>query len=90
MRLAVGTSLAIIVATSAMGLAAHLLAGRALDVGLTAAMTAACVAGALAGARVAGRLPERQLGRGFALLVSAVAVYLLISVAFLGGPPGTA
>lgn len=89
MRLAVGTSLVIIAATSVMALVAHLLAGRGLDVGLTAAMTSACIVGALAGAAVAGRLPQRQLGRGFAGLVTTVAGYLLISAAFLGGPPGS-
>lgn len=89
MRLAVGTSLAIITATSVMGLAAHLLAGRGLDVGVTATMTAACVAGALAGAAFAGHVPQRQLGRGFAGLVVGVATYLLISAVFLGGPPGS-
>lgn len=88
MRTAVGTSLAIITATSLIGLVAHLLAGRSLDAGLTATMTAACVAGALAGAAVAGRVPQRRLGHGFALLVTGVAVYLLASAAFLGGPPG--
>lgn len=89
MRMAVGTSLAIITATSVMGLAAHLLAGRSLDVGVTGAMTGACVLGALAGAALASRVPQRQLGRGFAGLVTAVATYLLISAAFLGGPPGS-
>jgi uncharacterized membrane protein YfcA len=89
MRLAVGTSLAIITASSLLGLAAHLLAGRSLDVPVTATMTAACVAGALAGAAVAGRVPQRQLSRGFAGLVAVVASYLLISAAFLGGPPGS-
>ena len=87
MRLAVGTSLAIITITSALGLAAHLLAGRELDVGITTAMTAAAVAGALAGAPLAARVPQRQLGRAFAGLVAGVATYLLISAAFLGGPP---
>ncbi len=88
MRTAIGTSLVIITATSLLGLAAHLVAGRSLDVGLTATMTAACVAGALAGAALAGRIPQRRLGRGFALLVVAVAAYLLASVTLLGGPPG--
>lgn len=88
MRLAVGTSLMIIAATSVMALIAHLVAGRGLDVGLTGAMTAACIAGALAGVRLAGRVPQRQLGAGFAALVVLVASYLLISVAVLGGPPG--
>jgi uncharacterized membrane protein YfcA len=89
MRLAVGTSLAIITATSTMGLAAHLLAGRGLDPAVTAAMTAGCVLGAVAGVALARRVAQRQLGRGFAGLVVAVATYLLISAAFLGGPPGS-
>ncbi len=89
MRLAVGTSLAIITTTSVMGLATHLLAGRGLDLTVTATMTAACVAGALAGVALAGRVPQRQLGRGFASLVVGVAAYLLISAALLGGPPGS-
>lgn len=89
MRLAVGTSLAIIAATSVMGVAAHLLAGRAPDVGVTVAMTAACVAGAVAGSGLAGRVPQRTLGRAFTALVVAVAGYLLVSAAFLGGPPGS-
>jgi uncharacterized protein len=89
MRRAVGTSLAIITATSMMGLVAHLAAGRTFDVGVTVAMTAACALGALAGARLANRVPQRTLGGGFAALVAAVAVYLLVSAALLGGPPGS-
>lgn len=88
MRTAVGTSLAIISGTSLLGLAAHLLAGRDLDVGITTTMTVACVVGAVTGASLGERVPERVLGRGFALLVVVVAAYLLISLAFLGGPPG--
>lgn len=88
MRTAVGTSLAIITGTSVLGLIVHLAAGRGLDADLTVAMSAACVAGALAGVRLADHLPQRSLGRGFAALVTAVALYLLVSAAFLGGPPG--
>jgi uncharacterized protein len=88
MRLAVGTSLVIITATSLMALIAHLVAGRSLDVGVTAAMTAACIGGALLGSRIAGRVSQRRLGTGFVALVVVVASYLLASVAFLGGPPG--
>ena len=84
---AVGTSLAIITATSLIGLAVHLLAGRSLDIGVTTAMTGACVVGALAGAGLATHVPQRTLGRAFALLVCCVAAYLLVSAAFLGGPP---
>ena len=89
MRLAVGTSLAIITTTSIMGLAAHLLAGRGLDLAVTGAMTGACVLGAFGGAALAGHVPQRQLSRGFAGLVVAVAAYLLISAALVGGPPGS-
>jgi len=53
----------------------------------SAAMTAAGVVGALAGAVFATRVPQRTLGRAFAVLVCGVAVYLLVSAAFLGGPP---
>jgi uncharacterized membrane protein YfcA len=88
MRLAIGTSLVIIAATSTIALIAHLLAGRSMDPGITAAMTAACAAGALGGAGLAGRVPQRRLGHGFAALLTAVAAYLLVSAAFLGGPPG--
>ncbi len=88
MRLAVGTSLAVVTGTSVIALVAHLGAGHGLDVSVTLAMTAACIAGALAGVRVAGRLPQQQLGQGFALLLVLVAGYLLVSAAFLGGPPG--
>ena len=88
MRTAIGTSLVIITVTSLLGLAAHLVAGRSLDAGVTATMTVACVVGAVAGAALASRIAQRQLGRGFALLVVGVAAYLLVSVAFLGGPPG--
>ncbi|HEX2085369.1 MAG TPA: sulfite exporter TauE/SafE family protein [Solirubrobacteraceae bacterium] len=79
MRTAVGTSLAIITATALLGLAAHLLAGRAVEADVTAAMSAACVVGAVAGGAVAARLPQRVLGRGFALLVVAVAAYVVAS-----------
>jgi uncharacterized protein len=87
MRTAVGTSLFIITATSMLSLAAHLLAGRPLEVATAATLAAACVIGAVAGARLAGRIPRQALGRGFAALVTAVAAYLLISVTLLGGPP---
>jgi uncharacterized membrane protein YfcA len=86
MRTAVGTSLAIITATSAVGLAAHLLAGRAIDVPVTAAMALACMAGSLAGARLAGHVPQRTLSRGFAAMVVAVAGGLLVSALAFGGP----
>ena len=90
MRTAIGTSLVIITATSLLGLAAHLVAGRGIEADVTITMTLACVSGAIAGSSVAGRVPQRVLGRGFAVLVVGVAFYLLVSVALLGGPPSSA
>ena len=87
MRTAIGTSLIIITATSLLGLGAHLLAGRTVIVAMAGVLTVACVVGAAAGGALAGRIPQPALGRGFSLLVVVAAVYLLISVAFLGGPP---
>ena len=89
-RTAIGTSLAIITATSLLALGVHLAAGRTLDPGLTAAIAGACAVGALAGVALSARVPQHTLGRAFAGLVTAVAVYLVVSVAFLGGPPGSA
>ena len=43
--------------------------------------------GALVGTLVGERLPQAVLRRGFAVIVSAVAVGLLIDVLALGGPP---
>jgi uncharacterized membrane protein YfcA len=88
MRTAVGTSLAIITATSLVGFLTHLAASCGLDAGLTATMATACVIGVLLGASAASRVPQRLLGRGFAVMVVAVALYLLTSVLLLGGPPG--
>ena len=87
MRTAVGTSLMIITATSLLGLSAHLLAGRAPDDEVTAVMTVACVAGAIGGARLAAAIPQRALAKGFAVVVVAMAGYVLLSVTLLGGPP---
>lgn len=88
MRTAIGTSLAIITATSLLGLVAHLAAGRAIDTEVTAAMTLSCVVGATIGAAAGGRVAQRTLGRAFAALITIVAGYLVLSVAALGGPPG--
>jgi uncharacterized protein len=87
MRSAIGTSLAIITATGVLGAAVHFSAGRTIDAELTVAMTAAMVLGALAGARAGQRVSEPALARGFAGLVTAVAAYVLVMSAFLGGPP---
>jgi uncharacterized membrane protein YfcA len=74
LREAMATSMAIVAIVSLAGLAAHLLTGGELDGPVALAMGGATVVGALAGPRLADRIPTRQLGRAFALLVVAVAL----------------
>jgi uncharacterized protein len=86
-RRAVATSLVIITLTGAAALVSHLVAGAAPDVGLTAALAGATAVGALVGTAVNRRLPQRALGRGFAIIVALVAALLLVDTLVLGGPP---
>ena len=86
-RRAVATSLVIVTLTGVAALVSHLVAGAAPDVGLTAALAGATVVGAVAGAVVNRRLPQRALGRAFAVLVVVVAAFLLVDTLILGGPP---
>jgi uncharacterized protein len=78
----------IITLTGLVALASHLLAGSHIDAGTTAALALPTALGAFLGTRVAGRLPQALLGRAFALIVCAVALFLLADVIVLGGPPG--
>ncbi|HEX6117308.1 MAG TPA: sulfite exporter TauE/SafE family protein [Solirubrobacterales bacterium] len=84
---AVATSLVIIAVTGCAALASHLAAGAEPDWALTAAMSAATALGALAGSRWGRRLSARSLAHGFAAIVAAVAVFLLVDALLLGGPP---
>ncbi len=87
-RRAVATSLVIIALTGMAALASHLVTGARPDLSITVALACAIGLGALAGTAVAERVPQVVLGRGFALLVGAVAAWLLVDVLVLGGPPG--
>ncbi len=77
MATAVGTSLVVIVMASAAGFATHLGAGS-LNAAVTLFFVLGGVTGALSGVHLAGRLPEPALRRSFAVLVFALAGYLLI------------
>ena len=88
-RRAVATSLVIITLTGVAALASHLGAGARLDLPITIALAGSTAAGALCGTLVAQRVPQRALGRGFALVVAGVALFLLVDVLALGGPPGS-
>jgi uncharacterized membrane protein YfcA len=73
---AVGTSLLVIAANSAAGLAGHLGRGD-VPPGLTAAFTGAATVGALGGVRLAGALDAARLRRAFAVFVVMVGLLLL-------------
>lgn len=86
-RRAVATSLVIIGLTGIAALASHLVAGAAPDVAITIVLAASTGVGALLGTMVGRRLPADALGRGFAVVVTVVALLLLVDVLALGGPP---
>jgi uncharacterized protein len=87
MHRAVATSLVIITVTALSALVSHLASGVDLDVPITVALAGATGIGAIAGTIVGGRLPQRVLARGFALVVGLLAVFLLTDALVLGGPP---
>jgi uncharacterized membrane protein YfcA len=78
MRDAVGTSLLVIAINSFAGLSGHLLrAGANLDVNLTLILVAIATAGMLLGARLSHRISPQMLKACFALLIIAMALFLV-------------
>ena len=75
MDLAAGTSLVVIILTSAAALAARAGLGVAPDWGLVAALTAASTVGGVLGVRLANRLETSHLATAFTVLVVAIALY---------------
>lgn len=75
MTYAAGTSLVVIVLTSAAALAVRAGVGTAPDWGLVAALTAASAAGGIAGARLADRIDTSKLSAAFTVLVIGTAAY---------------
>jgi uncharacterized membrane protein YfcA len=73
---AIGTSLLVIAANSAAGVAGHLRQGE-MPLGLTAALTAAAALGALVGVQLASNLDPARLRRAFAAFVILVGLFLL-------------
>jgi hypothetical protein len=76
LTLAVGTSLLVIALTSGAALAAHLASGS-IDWLIASTFAAAAIAGALAGRRVGAIIDPQRLGQLFALLLVAIAVFLV-------------
>ena len=75
-RLAIGTSLAVITMNSLAGVAGYS-GGGIIDWPLTLLVSLGAVGGALAGSRLAAVVPEQQLRRGFAGLVAVIAIFLV-------------
>lgn len=75
-HVAVGTSLVVIAANCAAGLAGHLGRGE-MPLGLTVAFSAVAAAGALAGGRLAAALDPARLRRAFAVFVILVGLLLV-------------
>lgn len=86
-RRAVATSLVILTLTGLAGLTSHLATGSGLNVPVTAALAGSTAVGALVGTMVGRRLPQDHLKRAFAVVVTAVAAFLLVDTLVLGGPP---
>lgn len=86
-RRAVATSLVILTLTGLAALASHLATGSGLNVPLTGSLAGATAAGALLGTVLGQRVSQRHLGRAFAVVVAALAAFLLVDVVVLGGPP---
>ena len=79
---AIGTSMAVIAASSLSGAITHLVAGH-VPLELVAPMAAGAVMGALIGAPLSGRLPEKPLKLGFAVLAFVVATGMALAAAGL-------
>lgn len=87
MRRAIATSLAIITLTGIAALISHLTAGAQPDWPLTLVLCGSAAIGALGGSALGRRLPARTLAHAFGVVVAVIAIFLLVDVLFLGGPP---
>lgn len=87
MRRAIATSLVIIATTGLFALLSHLGTGAQLNVPITIALSGATAVGALIGAGMGRQMPSGLLARSFAVVVAVLAVFLLVDVLALGGPP---
>lgn len=84
MAVAVGTSLVVIVANSVAGFVANV-SGAEIDLAVAVAFIVGGLVGAVPGSRLAPRLDEDRLRIGFAVFILAVAAFVIVQVAFLGG-----
>ncbi len=86
-RRAVATSLAIITLTGIAALVSHLVEGAEPNWPLTLTLSASAAIGALGGSALGRRLSAETLAHAFGAVVALVALFLLVDIVFLGGPP---
>ena len=84
MSVAVGTSLLVIALTSGAAFAAHLASGG-INVSLALTFAASAMAGMLIGTKLHGQLPEPRLRQFFAVLLIAVAAFVIAENLAAGG-----
>ena len=77
MNKAIGTSIAIIFATSAFGVATHLLLGAGTDLGLVLWAVPGVVIGGQIGPRIAARINSRLLKEVFIFLLTLIGIHLV-------------
>ena len=65
----------------------HLARGAQPDWPLTVVLASSAGVGALGGSALGRRLPAERLAQAFAVVVAVVAIFLLVDVLALGGPP---
>jgi hypothetical protein len=87
MRYAIASSLVIITLTALAALASHLAAGVELDIPITGLLAGSTAVGALLGTSLGRQLRQQTLARAFAVVVTALATFLVLDVLLLGGPP---
>lgn len=86
-RRAVATSLVILTLTGVAALVSHLATGSGINLPVTIALASSTGVGALVGTMVGRRLPQQHLAHAFAVVVTAIALFLLVDTLFFGGPP---
>lgn len=78
MRMAVGTSLAVVTLNSTSGLLNYLSMGVAVDWSATATFLLVGAVGTLAGSRLGAQIPQPLLKRGFGALLFGLALFVLL------------
>ena len=75
---AVGTSLLVIALVSVSGVSSHIWHGQSIPLVITSLFVLGGIVGLFAGQQIGSRLPAAQLQKGFAVVILAVAAFVLL------------